>query len=426
MSDPPSPPPALEAPRAPARLQTWRWSGTAWRVSRLMTRRRIDLLLRARGGRILPPAARARFLAMGLPEDIVAATLAEVRSLDGWADAWTKTAQRYLGEARRGGPGADPEVAALARRQAALCYHVAQLLVTADPRTARAHRATATTLFGQAAPLLTPPLRRVLLPWRATTLPAYLAFAGDDERAAPLVVLLNGTTTAKEETILWSHRFHRRGFATLAIDWPGTGEATDVVSGGAADLDDVTDGVFALAEGDARLDGARVALVGISLGGALAVRAAAYDRRVAACVAVTPPYAADGWLGAANAVVLDQLAAMVGGAGAVPDLARGFALPPVMLRLRCPLLVMGAGRDLVIPPAEAPRLCHAAGDLGTLVWYPHAGHALYDVLPEWTADAARWLAAATDDGAPLSWAGPDKDSTQSRPPGTEDVEPDDA
>ena len=97
------------------------WHGTpyAWRFGRYLTRRRLDLLLRARSAQVLPTAGRARFLAMRLPAEAVAATLGEVRSVADWPEAWTRTAQRFLGEARREGPAGNRTEAALARRRAA-------------------------------------------------------------------------------------------------------------------------------------------------------------------------------------------------------------------------------------------------------------------------------------------------------------------
>jgi pimeloyl-ACP methyl ester carboxylesterase len=72
-------------------------------------------------------------------------------------------------------------------------------------------------------------------------------------------------------------------------------------------------------------------------------------------------------------------------------LAAGFALPGVVERSRCPILVIGAGRDLIVPPHEAVRYCAAAGERGTLLWYPEGSHGLYEVLPDWTDEAGRWL-----------------------------------
>jgi 2,6-dihydroxypseudooxynicotine hydrolase len=239
---------------------------------------------------------------------------------------------------------------------------------------------------------LMPHVRKVGVPWRASALPAYLAKPPLHHDRLPTVVLLNGATSTKEETLLWSDHFLERGLAVLALDWPGTGEAAD---GGplSSQCDDVTDGIIAFAEADGDLDPARVALIGFSLGGAVAVRAAALDRRIDACVTVTAPYDARRWIDAVNPIVGHQLLSLAGQSASLQDLAADFSLVEIVDRLRCPLLVFGAGRDLVVPPDESLHLSAAAGDLATLVWYPRGSHGLYDLVDDWTAVAADWLAA---------------------------------
>lgn len=374
----------------PDPLARWRLGPYAWWASPLLTRQRADLLLRWRSAAGVP-LGRDRFRAMGLPDDAVGDTLRRVRSLADWDVAWVWTAQRFLGDSRRQAGLGDDHEAVVARRQAAVAYHAAQLFAVGDTRKMRALRASSTSLFAQTLPALRPVVRRVEIPWRTAKLPAFLAYPDAGPEPAPLAVLLNGSSTAKEETILWARAFLDRGLAVLAVDWPGTGEAGQF-SPVTADCDDLTDGVLGLAAGDARLDEGRVGLVGFSLGGALAVRAAAGDRRIAAVVAVTPPFDAQRWLSSASPLLLQHLAGSAGGAD-LHELASGFALPPVMPRLRVPLLVFGAGRDVIVPPAEAVRLTAAGGELGTLVWFPASGHGLYDRIAGWTEDAARWLLA---------------------------------
>jgi pimeloyl-ACP methyl ester carboxylesterase len=207
----------------------------------------------------------------------------------------------------------------------------------------------------------------------------------------------------------------------LALDQPGTGEAALSLEL-TADCDDLTDGIIELARADPALDESRVVLIGFSLGGALAVHAAAGDRRIAAVVAVTPPYDAVTWLPSANPLLAAQLAALAP-AAATRALIDGFALPSAVQRLRCPLLVIGAGRDVIVPPGEAARLCAAAGDLGTLLWFPDAGHGVYDDIAGWTDDAARWLVAVmTPPPAAPASTGVDSRS-ESLPPPPAPLEP---
>lgn len=384
-----------DRPPMPPLPHPWRFSARAWRAGRELTRSRIDLLLRARSAAGLP-IDRERFRTMGLADEAVEAALGQVRSLAGWDAAWTRVAQGLLAEARRLGGEERALAAATAKQQAALAYHAAQLLIFDDPKKLRALRSSAVTLFAQSLPVMMPTVTRVEPVWRASTLPGYLVRSERGPRPTPLAVILNGIGTAKEETLLWSAPFLAEGIGVLALDWPGTGETTSSMRI-TADCDDLTDGVLALAKEDPGLDERRVALVGVDLGGALAVRGAAFDRRIAAAIAVTPPYDAAGWLPLANPVVVERAAALAGGVEALAGIASSFALPGVVERLRCPLLVLGAARDVIVPPKEAVRLARAAGDLGTLLWFSGGGHGLYGAIEEWTGDAARWLNAVLDD-----------------------------
>jgi alpha-beta hydrolase superfamily lysophospholipase len=362
---------------------------------------------------------------MDLPDDVVEATLRQVRSVADWDASWTRTAQGFLAEARRLAGEERPLAAATARQRAAFSYHVAQLLTAADPKKTRALRASATALFAQSLPTLRPTATRVEPAWRTGTLPGYLVRSDRGPRPTPLAVILNGAGTAKEETLLWADAFLGQGIAVLALDWPGTGETAPGMRV-TPDCDDLTDGLLALAKEDAGLDEQRVTIVGVGLGGALAVRCAAFDRRIAAAVAVTPPYDAIPWLSLANPVVIELAAALAGERDGLEGLAAGFALPGVVERLRCPLLVCGAARDVIVPPREAALLAAAVGELATLLWFPTGGHGLFGAVEEWTEDASRWLAtvlgAATD--APSTPVDPTETvvAVAKVPPGTERTE----
>jgi alpha-beta hydrolase superfamily lysophospholipase len=178
----------------------------------------------------------------------------------------------------------------------------------------------------------------------------------------------------------------------LALDWPGSGESALTVEP-TADCDDLTHGLFAFAELDPALDASRVALLGFSLGGAIAARAAAHDRRVRALVAVTPPYDPRPWFDRTVPLMRRHIAAIAGGAEEARRLCGAFALPRVIEQTSSPVLVLGAGRDLIVPPEEALRYCAAAGARGTLLWYPDGAHGLYDELEDWMPEVAAWLTA---------------------------------
>ena len=104
---------------------------------------------------------------------------------------------------------------------------------------------------------------------------------------APCVVQWNGFDSFKEHMLgsLFPHELARRGISTLMVDQPGTGGAlrlsklpaiVESERYGAACVD------YLLARGD--VDPQRIGVVGWSLGGYYAPRAAAFEKRFALCV----------------------------------------------------------------------------------------------------------------------------------------------
>src|SRR5215204_347070 len=378
-------------------------TGVAWRLAPCADRRRVDLFIRVFGASALPIGAnRGRLAAMGLPSDVTEHALGRVRSVRDWDVAWTWAAQRFLGGGRVHQRGGQEGAVALSQHHAALAYHVAGMLVFDDPRKIRALRASASSLYARSLPLLRPAVRRVEAPWRTAHLPGYLTLPENVSDPGPLVVLLNGTSTSKEETLSWGGAFLEQGLAVLALDWPGSGESSLHVPP-TPDCDDFLEGVIVVVSGESVIDASRIGLVGFSLGGAVAALAAANDRRVGAIVAVTPPFDPRPWLARAQPLLRRHLATIAGGEEQLTRLTSGFALPGVMGRVRCPVLVFGAGRDLIVPPEEAIRFCVAAGERGILLWYPDGRHGLYEELFDWTTEAARWLSSVLVGGSASTW-----------------------
>jgi|GEM_PF-480158 len=378
-------------------LAQWRYAPDAWRWARRLDVRYVDMLFRTRSARVLPTSARARFVGMGIPADVVDETLGRIRRASDWSTQWIETAQRYLGESRRQVSASNHREASQARQMAALCYHAAQIFEIFDRQTMIKCRAAAASLFTQTLPQLLPNARHLWIPWRAKSLPAYFQVPDPVDEPVGLVVVLNGTSMAKEETFSWSWRFLEQGYAVLDMDSPGTGEATSV-AGADADQDDILDGVFALFADEPMIDLTRVAVVGTSLGANQAVRAAAHDRRIMASVAVTPPYEPSRWLHRASPLLLSELEFMIDedSLAEVVDRVSRFSLESASVTGRQPMLIFGGGRDVLVPPNESQLLAARVGERGTLVWYPEGGHCLYEITDRWAAEAAAWIRTIDD------------------------------
>jgi len=389
------------SPTAPGQRTTptsWRYQTDAWRWSKRLDQRYVTAGLRLRSGTVLPGSLQARILTMGIPVDIIVETLQEIRRLNDWTDAWIETAQRFLGDYRRQVSGNLRCDAAQARMMAGLCYHVAQLFPGPDPRTQEHCRATAATLVAQALPDITPHARNVSIPWRNHELSAILVPGPDSPEPSSLLVTINGASTIKEEVMRWSSPFDQLGIATLFIDSPGTGESRHLgpIS---PDHDDILNGVFEMLRSFPVVDPRRVGVLGISIGGNLAIRSLAYDRRIAAAIAVSPPYEPARWIEHSSPLHQSELReSLIGNDdGSIEEIAASFSLHDIAPTVQRPTLILGGGRDLVVPPSESTLLASRLGALSTLDWYPGGGHVLYSELPAWTTDAAQWFHAVQAD-----------------------------
>jgi pimeloyl-ACP methyl ester carboxylesterase len=376
----------------PVSLPTWRYAPDAWRWVKRFDERYASAVLRLRSAQVLPSGLRQRFLVMGIPEDVLEATLQSIRSTDQWSEAWVETAQRFLGDYRRQVSSKQLLEAAQSRRLAALAYHSAQIFGFGDERTIRTCRAAAASLFAQAQPYVFPNAQRLIIPWRAHELPAYLQMPAGVRDRVGLVVLLNGASTSKEESFGWADSFMRSGLAVLTIDAPGWGEASSVPNPD-HDENDLLDGVFDVLRSWRSIDLSQVSAVGVSLGGNLAVRCAAYDRRIMSVVAVTPPFDPARWVSHASPLLVRQLGDLATTSEDYWSAVDRLSVHDVVPLVNAPILVFGAARDVVVPPAEAQLLAARAGEVGTLVWYPQSGHCLYDVISSWTNEAATWISS---------------------------------
>jgi dipeptidyl aminopeptidase/acylaminoacyl peptidase len=196
------------------------------------------------------------------------------------------------------------------------------------------------------------------------------------EGSKPTVVVVNGMDNAKEMSIFFCGlEFARRGYNTLCIDGPGMGEMRrmrdmpsryDYEVPGSAALD------YLLTR--AEVDGKRVAIMGYSFGGYYSSRIAAFEKRYAACIALSALH----WDLAAwqtrikeknqsdpKAVAQSNFQFQwVVNAPTVDDaieVAKKFSLKDVAKNISCPYLVTHGGNDRVVPVENAPKLFEAIG-----------------------------------------------------------------
>jgi 2,6-dihydroxypseudooxynicotine hydrolase len=142
------------------------------------------------------------------------------------------------------------------------------------------------------------------------------------------------------------------------------------------------------------LDAQRIGLSGISLGGYYAPRAAAFDKRIKACMALGGPY---DWAESWDALPeLTREAFRVRSHCATLEEARRHAatlsLAGVAEKITCPIYIMNGRLDRIVPAADAERLAREVKGEVTLNIVADGNHIANNRTYRWRPQAADWMA----------------------------------
>ncbi|MDX3312422.1 alpha/beta hydrolase [Streptomyces sp. ME08-AFT2] len=285
-------------------------------------------------------------------------------SVADWGPAFLRTGHGYL---RRAQDAESVRSAGEYLLVAARWFHLATLAPYAE-----AHRATAEAdhALGRALTLLEPGARRV----SGDGFTGWLRCPVDSPSDAPgTVVVVPGLDSAKEEFLDLASALLARGLAVFAMDGPGQG----VLAAGTTFVADYERVVGRVVDA---LGVARIGLVGLSLGGYFAARAAAFDPRVAAVATVSGPFRLD-WE-TLPPPVRDIMARRAGGADAAHAFVQQVDLAALAPRIASPLLVVDGGRDVIPGVTNGESLARLAPH-GTYLSVPHGDHLLGNARPDW-------------------------------------------
>jgi 2,6-dihydroxypseudooxynicotine hydrolase len=333
-----------------------------------------------------------RFVIQGVPLTDFQEVTDGIAQWEQWCAAWSQRAavHRELGEQAE----AQSHLLTAGEHftRAGLCYHFAKFLFVNDLDQMRAAHQAAVACRTAALPYLRPPGQRVEIPFEGTVLPGNLRLPAGVIGAPPLLLMAPGLDSAKEEMHSVESLFLDRGVATLAFDGPGQGEAEyDLPIRG--DYEVPVSAIVDWAEQRDDIDPGRIAIWGVSLGGYYAPRAAAFDSRLKACIALAGPYHwANEW---DNLPGLTREAFRVRSRAADEDEARdnatALSLEGVAERITCPLLIIFGKQDRLIGYRAAERLAAEAGGPTTLWMIGDGNHGATNRAYRFRPQSADWL-----------------------------------
>jgi pimeloyl-ACP methyl ester carboxylesterase len=334
----------------------------------------------------------SRFIANGVDYNDFVRTTSGLERWDDWLDAWTQTAEVHLELAREAEAKGRERSAGEAYLRAAVCLHFAKFVWVVDAQRNRETTERAIAALYAAHRLLDPGAERVEAPLDGHAVVGNLRRPADVDRP-PLVVLIPGLDSTKEEFFGWENVFLARGMATLSLDGPGQGE-TGFVLRIRPDYEVAVAAMLDALEDRDDLDMGRVAAVGVSLGGYYAPRAAAFEPRVKAVAGISGAYDMG-----ANWEGLPPLtrATLAHHTGAADDdearaKASDLSLDGVLGRLTQPALVVTGRLDRLIPWQDTKRIADEAPN-ATWVLYDDGTHVCNNIPFKYRPLVADWTRA---------------------------------
>jgi pimeloyl-ACP methyl ester carboxylesterase len=332
-----------------------------------------------------------RFTAQGVDPGDFARVTGPLEHWADWLDAWCANGDLHAGLAREAEEAGRALTAGECWVRAALSYHFAKFVWMLDLARHRAAADRAVAAMAKAHRLLDPTAERVELDFEGATMVGNLRRPAGIDRP-PLVLLIAGLDSTKEEFFAAENVFLSRGMATFSLDGPGQGETgytatirPDFEAPVAATLD------VLCARGD--LDGSRVGVLGVSLGGYYAARAAAFEPRIRAVVISGGPYDYGALIRHRAPHSFATFAHNSGTASKEEtyEFAARLTLEGVLGRLTQPMVVVFGQRDRLVPWQHAARVAEEAPN-AELWLFEEGNHVCMNLTYRWRPQAADWLA----------------------------------
>jgi dipeptidyl aminopeptidase/acylaminoacyl peptidase len=331
-----------------------------------------------------------RFTSQGVDYNDFIRTTSEIERWDQWLDAWCATGDMHTELAVQAEAEGHFLSAGQAYVHAALCYHFAKFVWMVDEDKHRSASDKAVTSLYKAHRLLDPTAERIEVAGDGMKIVANLRRPERTDHPA-LVLLLPGLDSTKEEFFYWENVFLARGLATLSMEGPGQGE-TGYHSHIRPDYEVAVSAVLDAMAKWPDLDLGSIGVVGVSLGGYYAPRAAAFEPRLKAVAAIGGPYNFGDCWSNLPPITREAFVHHSGSRdeGEAHQKALQLDLQGVLPRIRQPMLVVFGKLDRLIPWQHAERMA-AEAPQARLVMYPEGNHVCNNIPYKYRPLVADWI-----------------------------------
>jgi dienelactone hydrolase len=333
-----------------------------------------------------------RFVSSGVPLTDFEEVTAAISRWDEWCSAWSERAAVHEDLGRKAlGDGCKLSAGEHLTR-AAICYHFGKFMFVHDmEQMKRAHRKVI-ECRNLALPLLPFPGERVELPYEGKRLAGILR-RPPGSGPHPVVVMCVGLDSTKEEMDVYEDIFLARGMATLSFDGPGQGEAEyDIPIRG--DYEVAVKAVADYITTRRDLDAGRIGLWGVSLGGYYSARAAAFEKRVKACISLSGPYSWVDTFDGRNELSREafRVRSHSRSMEEAREAAKTLTLEGVAKNITCPIFVVGGELDNLTPPHNAKRIAAEVSGPCDLLIVKGGNHVANNRRYMFQTQTADWMA----------------------------------
>lgn len=331
-----------------------------------------------------------RFLNAGIPIGDIARTVAAVSTWDDWVGAWMDTGRRHEDRGDALAAAGSTARAAAAWLLASRCYHVGYHVATRDLDLHATGLTRMLESHDKALPHLRPATSKIEVGEGADRIVGLVSRpTGDDP--APVAIFVPGLDSTKETRHGAAGGWVAEGYAVISMDGPGQGEA----SRWSTIRPDYEVAVTAMVDwivAEPGFDESKIALLGGSLAGYYAPRAACFEHRLAAVVGNCGPY---DWAECWDLIpqVTREAFEHYSGASDADEarrLAAGLTLDGIAHQITTPLLIVHGDRDPLVPWEQGKRIADEASGPSEFVLVEDGNHVVNNfpyetgpVIREW-------------------------------------------
>jgi dienelactone hydrolase len=335
---------------------------------------------------------KPRFTANGVtPPDFESITSGLERWED-WCAAWCAAGGIHEDLGRESLVAGRTRSAGAHLARAAVYFHFAKFVFVEYLDQMKEAHLRAVRCLMDALPYLDPPGERHEIPFEASALVGVLR-RPTAQGPVPVVILIPGLDSTKEEFSATEALFLERDMATFSVDGPGQGEAEYELAI-RADWEVPGAAIVEYIAAQPGIDPDRIGVWGVSLGGYYAPRVAAGVDGIKACIALAGPYNfGEIWDGLPT-LTRDtfRVRSKTSDDAAARAKALTLSLEGRTQDINVPLQVVMGKLDRLIPYEQAERLVGEVGDNANFLLLDDGNHGCANVSYKHRYRSADWMA----------------------------------